>query len=261
MKTLLLSAAVCMALQSFAQAQEEDTTSASLSSSASIRQMAIEETAIVPSEVKAHPTDVSVTGGMLTLKENKPEVHLRSWDYFLSLSAQSFAPAGTATNDYGTRFNLNETSTTVMPALALGIVKHAYESDNLTVAWGVGGKVSYSSQNAPVTMPNGFLIDDARLNTTELGLNPFVRVGSPLISWLEVNAGYILGSLNYAETSTNDFAKFSRTASFQGYNLGADFRLSRRWSILVDYSHKSLNASNDIDIQNNNVEVGTRVQW
>lgn len=260
MKTLLLTAAACFAFHSLAFAQE-DTTSAKLPSTASVRQMAIEETSVVPSEQKAHPTDVSVTGGMLTLKDNKPEVHLRSWDYFLGFSAQSYAPAGQATNDYGTQFNLNGTSTTVMPAIAFGFVKPAFENDNITTAWGLGAKVGYASQNAPVTMPNGYLIDDARLNTTDLSLNPFIRLSSPSLSWLEAHVGYLVGTLNYAETSTNDFAKFSRTASYQGYNVGADLRLNRNWSILVDYSYKSLNATKDIQIQSNNLEVGTRVQW
>lgn len=265
MKSFFLLAVGLVAVQSPAYATTSETklnTPLSQTSESSMRQMALEETSVIPTENKDKPSDAAGTSsGMLSLKDPHQSVSLRSWKYFLTLSAQSFSPKGATTNDLGTQFNLDEQNSTVMPALGLGVSGHILRGEQLNLGWGLGGKVGYSSQNAVVTLPNGFRIDDARLNSTEMTLNPYLSFNSPALAWLDVRAGYLLGSINYTETSTNDFAKFSRQASFQGFNAGADFYIGRRWSILLDYSYKTLARSSDIQLSESSLEVGTRVIW
>ena len=266
MKSLFLLAVGLLASHTSAFAANSETklnTPLNEASQSSVRQMALEETAIIPTENKKNSTDASgLSTGMLSLKDPHQEINLRNWKYFLTLSAQSFSPRGSTSNDLGTQFNLNDQNSTVMPAIGLGASGNISQNERMNFGWGFGAKVGYASQNSTVTLPSGYRIDDSRLNTTEISLNPYLSFNTPQVAWLDIRAGYLLGTLNYTETSSDDFAKFSRQANFQGANLGADFHVGRRWSVLLDYSYKTLTRSDaGIDIPESSLEVGTRVIW
>lgn len=266
MKSLFLLAVGVLAINARAFAANTETklnTPLNETSQSSVRQMALEETAIIPTEQKDKPSDASgLSTGMLSLKDPHQSVSLRSWKYFMTLSAESFSPRGNTSNDLGTQFNLSNQGATLMPAFGLGASDNITHGEQMNLGWGLGARVGYASQNATVTLPSGYRIDDSRLSSTELSLNPYLSFNSPQLSWLDVNVGYLYGTLNYTQTSSDDFAKFSRQANFQGANIGADFRVNNTWSILLDYSYKTLTSSNsDINIPESSLEVGTRVIW
>lgn len=209
---------------------------------------------------KSTATDAQVSG-MLTLKDPRPEVVTRSWNYFAALSGQSFQAQGVAQKSGSGSFDLSKNNPTFMPGLEIGVISHSLQTNTLLWRMGLRAKASLASQESNIALNSGFSIDDARLNTTLLSAGALVAVQWERINWMALTISPQFGSLNYTQTSSNDFAAFSKQASFQSLGLGLDFVLNNKWSLFTEWTQKNLKETSEIALQKDNFELGTRITW
>ncbi|MBO9667326.1 MAG: hypothetical protein J7501_11000 [Bdellovibrio sp.] len=226
--------------------------------SQTIREQALAETKIVAT-AQTSATDAQTTG-MLVLKDPRPEILTRSWQYFAGFTAQNFQPEGKATNTT-TTFDLGENGSTFMPGLTLGVMGPEWNLKSVLISVGVRGDASFASQSVSAVLPSGFT-EEARLNTTLMSAGPALNLRWEGLRWLGLTFTPQFGSLNYTQTSSNDFAHFSKRAAYTAMAYGLDFRLTRKWSVFTEWSQRSLNDSNqEIALQKDNFELGTKVSW
>jgi hypothetical protein len=227
--------------------------------SQTIREQALAETKIVAT-AQTSATDAQTTG-MLVLKDPRPEILTRSWQYFAGLTAQNFQAEGKATNTT-TTFDLSENGSTFMPGLTLGVMGPEWNLKSVLISVGVRGDASFASQSVTAVLPSGYEAADARLNTTLMSAGPALSLRWDGLRWLGLTFTPQFGNLNYTQTSSNDFAHFSKHASYAALNYGLDFRLTRKWSVFTEWSQRSLRDSQqEIALQKDNFEFGTKVSW
>lgn len=228
-------------------------------SALSLKQQAVAEAKFEGLE-KATATDAQVQG-MLTLKDPRPEIITRSWKYSAALSVQSFQPEGFASKEGSGTFDLGQNGSTAMPGLELGVLSPAFSTKQVLWKVGLRAKGSLASQETSVTLDSGYEINDARLNTTLFSGGPVLNVSWDRLSWLSLNVSPQIGSLSYTQTSSNDFATFSKTGSFNSMTYGLDFLIGSKWSVFTEWTQRSLKDSSEIALQKDNFELGTKVTW
>ncbi|WP_413292995.1 hypothetical protein ACLSU7_16495 [Bdellovibrio sp. HCB185ZH] len=232
----------------------------SQATSTSLRDAALAETTAKGTAQK-YASDAQTTG-MLVLKDPKPEIVTRPWQYFAGFTAQQFQAKGTVTTETAGTFDLSQNDQTFMPGLTFGVMTPEWNVKNILISGGVRFDASMATQNSAVTLPSGATIDDARLNTTMASLGPVLNISHAKISWLAVTFTPQYGNLNYTQTSSNDFAHFSKQASYLALNYGLDFRLTKKWSVFTEWSQRELRDQNqEIALEKDNFELGTRVSW
>lgn len=206
-------------------------------------------------------TDAQTTG-MLKLKDPRPEIITRSWQYFAGLTAQNFQAQGTVTTDSSGIFDLAKNGETFMPGLTAGVMGPEWNLKSVLISLGGRGDAQFSSQSVSVTLPSGYKVDDARLNTTLLSIGPVLALRHDSLRWLSLTFSPQYGTLNYTQTSSNDYAHFSKTAGYLAMNYALDFRLTRQWSVFTEWSQRDIRDSHqEIAIQKDNFELGTKVTW
>lgn len=215
----------------------------------------------VTGKIQNSATDAQVSG-MLTLKDPRPDIITRSWKYFASLSVQTFQPQGLVELENASTFDLGKNDQTVMPGLELGVLSPQFSGKKVLWQFGIRGKASIASQASQVKFSSGYDVDDARLNTTLLSVGPTVNLTWEKLPWLALTLSPQWGTLNYTQTSANDFAHFSKYAGYESLNYGFDFKVGRKWSLFTEWSQRSLkDSSNKIALQKDNFELGTKVTW
>lgn len=225
----------------------------------SLKEQALAETKIEGLQ-KALASDAQVSG-MLTLKDPRPEVVTRPWMYFASFSAQAFQAEGVATKEGSGVFNLGKNGATVMPSIELGVISHPWKTAALNWKVGLRSKAHLASQNTEVTLPSGYKINDARLNTTLFSGGAVLAASWERFNWLTLNVSPLIGKLSYTQTSSNEFASFSKHADFSSMGVGFDIAISKKWSVFSEWSQRQLNGNSEIALQKDNFEFGTKVLW
>jgi hypothetical protein len=209
-------------------------------------------------------TDAQVADGtgMLSLEDPMPKARGRSWDYFIRFALQVYSPGGIAGNDLSnSRFSLDSTPPALMPALTVGFRNGLIKRDSWSLAWGLGGRIAYTSEKGHACFSTGFCEKETQLNTLMTsGIPELVLKFARLNKW-SLNAGPELGTLNYSQTSGNKFAAFSAQSPYLGYTAGAEYAFAKSWSALFSYTHRELTKSTDLKIQADNYELGTRLTW
>lgn len=206
-------------------------------------------------------TDAQTTG-MLKLKDPRPEIITRSWQYFAGLTAQNFKAEGKVLTDSSGVFDLSKNGETFMPGLTAGVMGPEWDVKSVLISLGLRGDAQFASQSAAAILPSGFEVDDARLNTTLLSLGPVFSLRHDALRWLSLTFSPQYGTLNYTQTSSNDYAHFSKTAGYMAMNYALDFRVTQKWSFFTEWSQRELRASNqEIALQKDNFELGTKVTW
>lgn len=209
---------------------------------------------------RSHATDAQVSG-MLQLKNPRPEIITRTWLYFAGFSAQSFQAQGLTQKEGSGSFDLGRNPSTLMPGAEFGVHSPLKNWQSLAFRFGARAKAQFASQGTSVVLSSGYAIDDARLNTTVLSVGPQLSMQWQEIPRLFINVSPQFGSINYTQTSANDFAKFSRNAGFSATSIGADFALNSKWLLGVEWTQRNLNSSNEIALQQDNIELGTKILW
>ncbi|WII71297.1 hypothetical protein QJS83_12575 [Bdellovibrio sp. 22V] len=224
-----------------------------------LREQALAENEI-KGEQKAVASDAQVSG-MLTLQDPRPEIITRSWKYFAALSAQSFQAEGVTSKEGAGTFDLGKNSQTVMPALELGVMSPSLQTKALLWKLGVRAKAGFASQGTDVTLDSGFKVDDARLNSTLFSGGLLLSMQWERLAWLSLTVSPQMGSVNYTQTSANDFATFSKQAGFNSIGYGLDIALTNKWSLFTEWTQRDLKDNKDIALQRDNFELGTKVTW
>jgi hypothetical protein len=209
-------------------------------------------------------TDAQVANGtgMLSLEDPMPKARGRSWDYFIRFALQVYSPAGVAGNDLShSRFSLDSIPPAIMPALTVGFRSNLIKSDAWSLAWGLGGRLAYTSEKSHACFTTGFCEKEAQLNTLMTSGIPELILKFARFNKWSFNAGPELGTLNYSQTSGNKFAAFSAQSPYIGYTAGAEYAFAKSRSALFSYTHRELTKSTDLGIQANNYELGTRLTW
>jgi hypothetical protein len=226
-----------------------------------MRDMAMAE-AQVTGKHQASATDAQVAGGYLTLKDPRPEIVGRAWKYFASLSFQTFQAEGIASNDSLQSFDLGKNDSTVMPTIKLGAQTTPWATGPLNLQFGARGQASFASQETSGLLASGYQVNDARLNSTLLSVGPTFALSWQRLAWLSFTFSPQWGTINYTQSSSNDLAKFSKAAGYAALHYGLDFQIGSKWSVFTEYSNRSLRDDNEqMSIQANNFELGTKVQW
>ncbi|KHD87488.1 MAG: hypothetical protein OM95_14395 [Bdellovibrio sp. ArHS] len=224
-----------------------------------MREKAIQE-AQSESKNQVSASDAQVSG-MLTLKDPRPEVVTRPWSYFAAFTGQTFQAEGNVTKEGAGTFNLANNSQTFMPGIELGVLSHPLQTKALLWKFGLRAKAGFSSQETDVQLQSGYDIDDARLNTMIFSGGPLLTLSWEQLQWLSLTVSPQFGSVNYTQSSSNDFAAFSKQAGFESWGYGLDFAFSKKWSVFTEWSQKNLKGSNEIALQRDNFELGTKVTW
>ncbi len=245
---------LCFLLGFTASAQKAET-------SLSMRDKALSESAVSEKESKLSATDAQISGTMLKLDDPTPLTEVRSWKYMAAFTAQQFQAQGIARNDMGQQFNLRGNSQTIMPGVEVGLLSPTWALGQANLTVGAKLKGSYASQSADAVMSSGYIVDDARLNSTLLSAGPTVTLAWERLSWLSLNLGAQFGDLNYTQTSSNEFARFSQHAGYTAYSYGLGFQINRTWSVTTEWNQRSLNSNQTVALQNNNFELGTQITW
>ncbi len=231
----------------------------SQATSTSLRDAALAETTAKGSAQKS-ATDAQT--GMMILKDPKPEIVTRPWQYFAGFTAQQFQPKGTVTTLTAGTFDLSKNEQTFMPGLTFGVMTPEWNLKNVLISGGLRFDASMATQNAAVTVSSGAAVDDARLNTTMASGGPVLNLRYAKLSWLALTFTPQFGNLSYTQTSSNEFAHFSKQASYLAMNYGLDFRLTKKWSVFTEWSQRELRDQNqEIALEKDNFELGTRVSW
>lgn len=231
----------------------------------SLREQASAETR-VEGQLQKSATDAQLNpelaSGMLSLKDPRPEIITRTWQYFAGLTVQSFTPQGEVTTESAGTFDLGKNGSTFMPGLAAGFLSPEMKTKSLLWRIGLRGNAALSSQSISVTFPTGYTVNDARLNTTLFAFGPTLSLQWDRLQWLAFTFTPQYGTVNYTQTSANDFAHFSKQTGYMGLNFGLDFQFTKQWSIFTEYSQRSLRDSHqELALQRDNFELGTKVTW
>ncbi|HWU43424.1 MAG TPA: hypothetical protein VN132_08300, partial [Bdellovibrio sp.] len=207
-------------------------------------------------------SDASVPSAMLSLKDPRPEVITRTWKYFAGFKAQSFKAHGNVTTDAGSNVDLGENSSTFMPGLMMGFTGPEWQAGRAAWSLGLRGDASFASQGVTVTFPTGYSASDVRLNTMLFAVGPEFSFKLQNLPWLAFVFSPQYGNVNYTQTSSNQFARFSKQTSYLAWNYGLEMSFTKKWSVFSEYSQRNLRDSHqEIALQQNNFELGTRVAW
>lgn len=209
---------------------------------------------------KNRASEVQVDSGVLVLKDPRPEVITRSWKYFVAFSAQQFQPEGMVSNELNS-FDLNQNGPTLMPGIEFGFLSKDFNTRSVLWNWGLQFKGSFSSQTSQALYPAGTSISDARLNTTLLSVGPTFAIRWERFHWLTLLFTPEFGTLTYTQTSSSDYGKFSKNSGYRALTSGLDFRVAQKWSVFTKYSQRELSEENQLALQKDNFELGTKVTW
>lgn len=214
-------------------------------------------------QIKAAPSNAQVASGVLSLKDPRPEIRGRSWNYFLALDLQSFQPKGHASNDLSNaNFNLDDNHATVMPSFGLGFRSPLLTRETWQVSWGLMARLGYSSQRTSAKYANGFVERDAQLTSTMLSAGPQLGWSLERLRWLTLDTGFEWGNLNYTQASSNPLATFNRHSPYTGWNTGLEFELKENWTLMTSYWQRQLTGkASRLALQADNFELGTRILW
>lgn len=230
-------------------------------SSISLRDQAAAE-AHAEGQVRKSATDAQVASAMLSLKDPRPEIITRTWLYFAGFTAQSFQARGSITTDSVGRMDLSQNSSTFMPGLVVGIMSPAMPYSSTQWRLGLRADASFASQNTSITFPSGYTVSDARLNSTLLSVGPTFSLQWQSLPWVALTLTPQYGNIIYTQTASNDFAQFSKQSPYLAWNYGVDFQVAKSWSVFTEYSQrKLLDSKQEIALQNDNFELGTKVTW
>ncbi|WP_413575472.1 hypothetical protein ACLVWU_14135 [Bdellovibrio sp. HCB290] len=199
--------------------------------------------------------------GMLVLKDPKPEIVSRPWQYIAGFTAQQFQAKGSVTTDASGTFDLSQNGQTFMPGLMLGVMSSEWNLKNVLISGGLRFNGSLATQSVSAVMPSGVVVEDARLNTSLLSGGVVLSLRHAKLAWVAVTVAPQYGTVNYTQSSNNDFAKFSKQASYDAINYGLDFRLTKKWSVFTEWSQRELRDKTEIALQKDNFELGTKVSW
>lgn len=225
----------------------------------SMRDRALGEATYVGKDQK-RASDAQVESGVLRLKDPRPEALGRSWKYFAAFSAQQFQPEGTAGNEFSS-FDLGRGDATWMPGVQLGFLSRALPTGPVDWHFGARFQASFSSQATTAIMDSGFVIDDARLNTTLLSMGPLVSISWSRLEWLSLTFVPEFGSATYTQTTANNFGKFSKSSGYKALSFGLEAEVTRGWALFAAYSQRELNDQNQLALQKDNFELGTKILW
>lgn len=229
-----------------------------------IQEVSLKEQALLETRQQGVPqaqaTDAQVSG-MLQLKDPRPEIITRTWLYFAGFSAQNFQAEGRAQKEGSGSFDLGNNPSTLMPGAEFGALSPLMNWQSFAFRFGARAKAQFASQGTSAVLSSGYVIDDARLNTTVLSAGPQFSMQWQGLPLLFLNVSPQFGSVNYTQTSASDFAKFSRNAGFTATSIGLDFALNSKWLLGVEWTQRNLNNSNEIALQQDNIELGTKILW
>lgn len=230
-------------------------------SSVSLREQATNEMK-VESQNQKTASDAQVSSGMLSLKDPRPEVVTRSWKYFAGFTAENFQPRGKVSTESVGDFNLGNNSSTFMPGLVAGFLTSDIKTGPIAWKLGLRGNAAFSSQGTSLTFQNGYRVDDARLNSTLLAVGPMATLQWEKLQWLSLTFVPQYGTVNYTQTSSNEFARFSKQTGYSALNFGLDFQFAKQWSIFTEYSQRNMRDEHqEIALEKDNFELGTKVTW
>jgi hypothetical protein len=199
----------------------------------------------------------------LKLEDPSLELRDRAWLWNFSFRIQSLQPMGTgkvATSN----FDLASYGRSLMPSLELGMLMEVMQRPSMTWTSGLSARAGASTQSTKLMGSNGYVYDDARLNTMILSGVWNNRLSmAALKNWILLLEPEI-GAINYTQTASGtDLANFSQQNSFWGMGLGVEYVVNKKWGLVAEYKRRTAGTA-DIaksNIQNDNYEIGTSVVW
>lgn len=240
----------------------------SASTNLSTRQEALRENSTINEKAYRKTIHASEAQGanvesFLKLEDPSLELRDRPWLWTFAFKVQTLKPAGTGTVARNT-FDFSTYGQAVMPSIELGILFDLVQGSSVSWSSGLAAHAGASTQTTELAGSNGYIYDQARLNTTILsGIwnNRFKTSSLKNVSFL-LNPE--MGVINYAQSATGtDLANLSQQNNFWGVGLGVEYAFNKKWGIVAEYKNRKA-AVADIakaDIQPQSFEIGTSVVW
>lgn len=226
-----------------------------------LRHEALKEIANNTAKPADRASDAQVSG-VLTLED--PGLHpLQSpWRWHLGVRLQKFQPQGHATLPDGSDYRLDRVNSSPCPFLETGVRRGVFENDNVRLALGVRLEAGYTTQRTDVTFPNtGKKVDQVRLSSSLADAGVLLALSARRLPSLEAELGWSEGLVNYTQSSPVDMTNFSKQGRFAGWNTGLWWHSSENVSFGADLAQRSLKTGVDLDLQESNFSVGTRMMW
>jgi hypothetical protein len=234
----------------------------------SVRQEALKENSSIDEKaykktIQASEAQQADVQSFLKLDDPTPELRNRPWFWTFAFKLQSFKPMGTG-HVSNSNFALDSYGTGVMPSIDLGFLVDTVQNENVAWGTGLGVHAGYTTQKTNLVTPSGFSFDDARLSSSLLSAvwnNRFKTSRLPRWTAL-VNPEY--GAVNYTQTATNNTqANFAQQNNYWGAAVGVEYAVSKKWGVLGQYAYRHASAarSDESNLQQNNLEIGTSVIW
>lgn len=207
-------------------------------------------------------TDNQITGA-LTLEDPKKEILERDFKYLFSMKLSNLKLQGQISNDVNAQLNLSQSKASMGPALEFGIFAEALHFTNFKVGFGLNAGAAYFNSANNMTLQSGYVVDDARLVTYMGYLNPYLSVRSRWLPRFTYSVGPQNGYLNVLQSSKSEYANFSANTRFNGLTQRIDFKLTQKWSALVEYQKiGSVASTKDSKISlDDSALIGVKTLW
>lgn len=250
--TLIFSLSLLLVVSAFAAEKKSEPQAMNL------RLMAREE-ASSAGTAKDAATDAQITdGGILRLVDPGLRESFSPWTWQAGVRVQRMAPRGNATMSNGQDLDLNGLDSALYPIVGLG-VSRLLSSEGMA-AWNAGlkGEVGYGSQDTDVTYISGVSPTDTRLSTGMAAVTLSASARFHRLAAVQWEAGWVEGLLTYSHAASDSAVNFTRQGRFRGPRLGVFYWPTTAWSVGLENETRS---SNDLELQTNNLSLGTRMTW
>lgn len=229
------------------------------------RSTAVEEISTAPAPKPSRNTKnvfpkVSVDELRMRFEDpNPPAVDYRS--YYIGLSMGSLSSKGSVESSTGDVFEIGEYGATNSFGLSFGGSRRTgTQSDEMAGTWKIGfeGKVLYSRQTLK---RDGFIPDGSYLQSTLLGLQPWVSRRFESVPRATALVGAEFGYFQYTQSSTLTSFRFTKAAPIAGLELAMLYDLSKNWAAKAQFNTRTKISGDALELPEAAWALGGRYQW
>lgn len=241
-----------------------------------LRQKALIETEnlSLPKKAKSENKMIATT---LQLKDPFQKPPVRKWNWIAGLRIQQYQPRGRVKLEYTSGVKLEQNPVINLPGLEFGINSSAFSYGSVAYWFSGTTHFSYASQESRLNFLSGYAESNTRLITSIFDVLGTIQLGlvnkdflplsneysSDSYSAWRIHLGLGYGNLYHTQTSSNSYARFNERLDFLSGLIGISYDVSQSWQIFANEHRREKLAQNEssLEVQNDNLELGTRFLW
>jgi len=144
------------------------------------------------------------------------------------------------------------------PIIGLGVRRQLPANETADFNANLRFEAGYGAQDTDVRFLSGVRAQNSRLSTGLLDAGLSLSARFTRLRSVEVEAGWVEGILSYSHSSADSAANFTKQGRFRGPRVGVFYWPGQNWSFGLENETRS---SSTIDVQSNNLSLGTRMTW